>query len=196
KGYIKTMNKLCKYSRETHTALRMQAMELKDHPFYIGIQYHAKFGLSPSMPSPPFIGLIQAALHEKEASETIQTISNDSKSEAKVLKKKKDATCKFEYFIKCKDPIENGIFKISSLERFLKAKLQNLVNDVRVERSKIVISSEKKFSKHYLKYLTKKFLKKESLHESIKVISSAKNTFDLCCFSSDKSDDSDDSDED
>uniref|UniRef100_A0A914Y7Q2 CTP synthase (glutamine hydrolyzing) n=1 Tax=Panagrolaimus superbus TaxID=310955 RepID=A0A914Y7Q2_9BILA len=150
KDYIKTMKKLCKYSHETHTALRMQAMELKEHPYYVGIQYHAKFGLNPSMPSPSFIGLIQAASREKENFEAtnVSSFSNDTvittkDNDLKITKKDKSSAFAYYYYIKCKNPIEDGIFKISSLERFLKAKLNNLVNDVRADQFKIVITSEK-----------------------------------------------------
>uniref|UniRef100_A0A914QZ33 CTP synthase n=1 Tax=Panagrolaimus davidi TaxID=227884 RepID=A0A914QZ33_9BILA len=67
-GYVKTIKKLCdEYSHFTNTALRMQIFELKEHPYYIGVQYFPKCGgdgLRPSLPSPPFVGLIKAALSE------------------------------------------------------------------------------------------------------------------------------------
>uniref|UniRef100_A0AC35GDD3 Uncharacterized protein n=1 Tax=Panagrolaimus sp. PS1159 TaxID=55785 RepID=A0AC35GDD3_9BILA len=67
-GYVKTIKELCdEYSDNTNTALRMQIFELKEHPYYIGVQYGPKFGgdgLRPSLPSPPFVGLIKAAICE------------------------------------------------------------------------------------------------------------------------------------
>ncbi|OZJ06418.1 CTP synthase [Bifiguratus adelaidae] len=40
---------------------RMEIMELKDHPFYMGVQYHPELLTRPLRPSPPFLGLILAA---------------------------------------------------------------------------------------------------------------------------------------
>ncbi|KAG8733020.1 CTP synthase ura7 [Ceratobasidium sp. 414] len=40
---------------------RMQVLELKDHPFFIGLQAHPEFCTRPLNPSPPFLGLVAAA---------------------------------------------------------------------------------------------------------------------------------------
>ncbi|BAF30024.1 Os12g0556600, partial [Oryza sativa Japonica Group] len=40
---------------------RMEVVELQDHPFYIGVQFHPEFKSRPRRPSPPFTGLILAA---------------------------------------------------------------------------------------------------------------------------------------
>ncbi|KAF8317151.1 CTP synthase [Clavulina sp. PMI_390] len=40
---------------------RMQVFELKDHPFYVGLQAHPEFCTRPLNPSPPFLGLVAAA---------------------------------------------------------------------------------------------------------------------------------------
>uniref|UniRef100_A0AC34F5B1 CTP synthase n=1 Tax=Panagrolaimus sp. ES5 TaxID=591445 RepID=A0AC34F5B1_9BILA len=68
-GYVKTIEKLCSKSLETGVPIRMQAMELKDHPYFVGVQYHAKCGLRPSQASPPFVGLLLAARRRKEEME-------------------------------------------------------------------------------------------------------------------------------
>ena len=44
----------------------VEAVELKDHPFYIGVQYHPEFASRPNRAHPLFNGFIQAAL-SKEA---------------------------------------------------------------------------------------------------------------------------------
>ena len=36
----------------------MEVLELKDHPFFIGAQYHPEFKSRPLKPSPLFYGLI------------------------------------------------------------------------------------------------------------------------------------------
>ncbi|KAJ3570560.1 hypothetical protein NP233_g4322 [Leucocoprinus birnbaumii] len=40
---------------------RMQVLELKDHPFFLGLQAHPEFCSRPLNPSPPFLGFIAAA---------------------------------------------------------------------------------------------------------------------------------------
>lgn len=40
---------------------RMEIFELKDHPFYIGTQYHPEYKTRPLRPSPPFLGFIMAS---------------------------------------------------------------------------------------------------------------------------------------
>jgi len=39
---------------------RMEACEIKDHPFFLATQFHPEFTSRPAQPSPPFIGFIQA----------------------------------------------------------------------------------------------------------------------------------------
>ena len=46
---------------------RMEIMELEDHPYYFGTQYHPEFKSRPNRPSPPFLGLVQAAVNCKNA---------------------------------------------------------------------------------------------------------------------------------
>ena len=41
----------------------VEAVELKDHPFYVGVQYHPEFKSRPNRPHPVFSGFIAAALH-------------------------------------------------------------------------------------------------------------------------------------
>jgi len=45
--------------------------------------------------------------------------------------------------------------------------------------NKITVSSNIPFSKRYLKYLTKKFLKKNSLRDWIRVVASSKDIYQL-----------------
>ncbi|XP_063701862.1 CTP synthase [Culicoides brevitarsis] len=41
---------------------RMEVVELKDHPYYVGTQYHPEYLSRPLKPSPPFLGLILASV--------------------------------------------------------------------------------------------------------------------------------------
>lgn len=43
------------------SAQRMELMELRDHPFFVGTQFHPEFKSRPGRPSPPFVGLVLAA---------------------------------------------------------------------------------------------------------------------------------------
>ncbi|CAG8487187.1 14815_t:CDS:10 [Dentiscutata erythropus] len=40
---------------------RMEIMELKDHPFFVGTQYHPEYLSRPLKPSPPFLGFVMAS---------------------------------------------------------------------------------------------------------------------------------------
>ena len=40
---------------------RCEIFELEGHPYYVGVQFHPEFKSRPGRPSPPFLGLLQAA---------------------------------------------------------------------------------------------------------------------------------------
>ena len=44
----------------------VEAVELSDLPFYVGVQYHPEFKSRPNRPHPLFVGLIEAALRKEE----------------------------------------------------------------------------------------------------------------------------------
>ncbi|MBO5999854.1 MAG: CTP synthase [Lachnospiraceae bacterium] len=50
----------------------VETVELKDHPFYLGVQYHPEFKSRPNMPHPLFREFVKAAL-EEEAKRTAGT---------------------------------------------------------------------------------------------------------------------------
>ena len=49
------------YVGKDETGQRCEIMELNDHPYYVGTQYHPEFKSRPGKPSPPFLGLLMAA---------------------------------------------------------------------------------------------------------------------------------------
>merc|ERR1711872_705501 len=87
--------------------------------------------------------------------------------------KKKGST----FHIDCRQPVEDGILNIADFETFLQSKIRvNVTKNapkktkvkaatISVERSKtkVTVVSDVQFSKKYLKYLTKKYLQKNSL---------------------------------
>jgi len=82
------------------------------------------------------------------------------------------------------NPVEDGIFDSGNFEQFLWEKVKvngktgNLGNVVHTERlkNKTTVVSEKQFSKRYLKYLPKKYLKKNNLPDWLRVVTSDKET--------------------
>ncbi|KAF9288306.1 CTP synthase [Linnemannia elongata] len=48
------------------TGQRMEIVEMADHPYFVGVQYHPEYLTRPLKPSPPFMGLILAATGDLE----------------------------------------------------------------------------------------------------------------------------------
>lgn len=75
-------------------------------------------------------------------------------------------------------------------EKFLQDRIKvdgkagNLGNVIKVTRkdAKVEVSSEIRLSKRYLKYLTKKYLKKQQLRDWLHVVASSKNAYELRYF--------------
>ncbi|XP_063062706.1 60S ribosomal protein L22-like 1 [Engraulis encrasicolus] len=96
----------------------------------------------------------------------------------------------WKYTLDCTHPVEDGILDSANFETFLKERVKvngktgNLGNVVQIARlkNKISVTSENKFSKRYLKYLTKKYLKKNNLRDWLRVVASDKETYELRYF--------------
>tara|TARA_B100000676_G_scaffold268461_1_gene283648 strand:+ start:2823 stop:4478 length:1656 start_codon:yes stop_codon:yes gene_type:complete len=54
-----------KYVGKDETGQRCEIMELDDHPYFVGTQYHPEFKSRPNRPSPPFLGLLRAAVGDE-----------------------------------------------------------------------------------------------------------------------------------
>ncbi|GLU08393.1 hypothetical protein SLE2022_253100 [Rubroshorea leprosula] len=93
--------------------------------------------------------------------------------------KKKGVT----FTIDCSKPVEDKIMDIASFEKYLQERIKvagkpgNLGDSVAVihNKSKVTISSDSEFSKRYLKYLTKKYLKKHNVRDWLRVIAANKD---------------------
>ncbi|NLV09724.1 CTP synthase [Halomicrobium sp. HM KBTZ05] len=48
---------------------RMEILELPDHPYFIGTQFHPEFRSRPTRASPPFVGLLEAVLDDTAAAD-------------------------------------------------------------------------------------------------------------------------------
>ncbi|KAK3276120.1 60S ribosomal protein L22 [Cymbomonas tetramitiformis] len=95
--------------------------------------------------------------------------------------KKKAAT----FVIDCSKPVDDKIMEIASFEKFLQDKIKvngkagALGDQVKVSRdksnNKITVTAECAMAKRYLKYLTKKYLKKNGVRDWLRVIASNKD---------------------
>ena len=102
--------------------------------------------------------------------------------------KGKKAAVKF--FIDCKMPIEDNVIVLNDLQGWMRDNIKvegkkgALGASVAVSTDKACIVVEPKipFSKRYLKYLMKKYLKKQDLKEFLRVIATKKNTYELKYF--------------
>lgn len=115
--------------------------------------------------------------------------------------KKKKICLKFT--IDCSHPVEDNIMDVGNFEKYLQERIKvngktnNFSNVVSIERQKMKLSvnSEVPFSKRYLKYLTKKYLKKNNLRDWLRVVASSKDSYELRYFQINNQDDDDDDDE-
>lgn len=104
-----------------------------------------------------------------------------------VQNKQKAAKVNHKFVVNCRLPIEDNVLILSDFENYMaqrikvEGKIGNLGDAVKVakERDNLVISANIPFSKRYVKYLTKKYLKKQDLREFLRVVSSNKNTYEL-----------------
>merc|ERR1712060_527782 len=87
------------------------------------------------------------------------------------------------FVLDCARPVDDKIMEIGSFEKFLKDRIKvngkaGVLGDVVTitkEKSKIVVTTEIEMSKRYLKYLTKKYLKKHNVRDWLRVVASNKD---------------------
>ncbi|KIV97688.1 hypothetical protein PV10_01402 [Exophiala mesophila] len=107
-----------------------------------------------------------------------------------------------KYIINASQPVSDKIFDLSAFEKFLHDRIKvegrtnNLGDDVAISQvgdGKIEIVTHIPFSGRYLKYLTKKFLKKQQLRDWLRVVSTSKGVYELRFFNvvNDEGDDDD-----
>eukprot|EP00960_Hanusia_phi_P022280 659676-Hanusia_phi.AAC.4 len=108
-----------------------------------------------------------------------------------------------KFVIDCTTAETDSVLETSQFEKFLKEKIKvdgkagNLGETVAVSRdkSKIVVTAEGLFSKRYLKYLSKKFLKKQQVVHSprmrdfLRIVSTNKSTYELKYYNIQENDD-------
>merc|ERR1712217_174898 len=111
----------------------------------------------------------------------------------KGLKKKVATKSKkqlLKYTIDCQQPSDDTIITPQDLEKFFKERIKvegktgNLGDKVTIsrEKSKVHVSAEAPFSKRYLKYLSKKYLKMQQLRDFLRVVAPSKTSYELRYF--------------
>ncbi|OUM65613.1 hypothetical protein PIROE2DRAFT_41525, partial [Piromyces sp. E2] len=93
------------------------------------------------------------------------------------------------YTIDCSGPASDGILDTANLENYLVTRIKvegrtnNFGKKIAVSRSgneiKVTVQPDVQFSKRYIKYLTKKFLKKSSLRDWLRVVASSKSAYEI-----------------
>uniref|UniRef100_A0A1I7XN03 CTP synthase n=1 Tax=Heterorhabditis bacteriophora TaxID=37862 RepID=A0A1I7XN03_HETBA len=65
---LSKISELCQRGGDgvTRPAVRMEICEMKDHPYFVGAQFHPEYLSHPLQPSPPFLGLLLAASGQLE----------------------------------------------------------------------------------------------------------------------------------
>ncbi|PMD23881.1 ribosomal protein L22e, partial [Hyaloscypha hepaticicola] len=105
--------------------------------------------------------------------------------------KGKQAKVTHKFIINASQPASDKIFDVSAFEKFLQDKIKvdgrvgNLGDIVQIKNlgdGKIEVTAHTQFSGRYLKYLTKKFLKKQQLRDWLRVVSTSKGVYELRFF--------------
>ncbi|KAJ2699923.1 Ribosomal L22e protein [Coemansia spiralis] len=94
------------------------------------------------------------------------------------------------YVIDLSAPAGDKILDVAAFEKFLHDRIKvggrtnNLTDAVTITRDedKIIVQAKVDFPKRYLKYLTKKFLKKNMLRDWLRVVSDSKDSYRLKYF--------------
>merc|ERR1711933_572348 len=102
----------------------------------------------------------------------------------------KGKTQKLKFTVDCQQPADDNIIETKELEKFfnnrikVEGKTGNLGEKVVVSRdkAKIHVSAEAPFSKRYLKYLSKKYLKAQQLRDFLRVVAPNKTSYELRYF--------------
>ena len=110
---------------------------------------------------------------------------------APVAKKSKGPKVTKKFVINASQPASDKIFDVSAFEKFLNEKIKvegrvgNLGDNIKISQTsdgKIEIVAHNDLSGRYLKYLTKKFLKKMQLRDWLRVVSTSKGVYELKFF--------------
>ncbi|KAH9835692.1 ribosomal protein L22e [Rhodofomes roseus] len=100
----------------------------------------------------------------------------------------KSAAAKHKFVIDYSKPAGDGVFDGAAFEKYLHDRIKvdgktgQLGENVKIIREgdvKLTVTSSIPLSKRYLKYLTKKYLKKNTLRDWIRVVANSKDSYQL-----------------
>ena len=94
------------------------------------------------------------------------------------------------FVVDCAAPVRDGVMAASNLQQFFQDRIKvenktgNLGENIKVtlEKTKVIVESAIPMSKRYMKYLTKKYLKKQQLRDFLRVIANKKDSYELRFF--------------
>lgn len=121
---------------------------------------------------------------ESQAPAKTAAIKKEAKKEANEPKISKN------FVIDCSKPVQDKVFNTNNFAEYLRQRIKvngktgklGEVVKVNNDDKKVTVKAEIAFSKRYLKYLTKKYLKRHSLREFLYVIALNKNTYQVKYF--------------
>merc|ERR1712080_83004 len=104
-------------------------------------------------------------------------------------KSKKSKRAALKFTIDCTAPVDDGIMEIASFNQYLK---EHIKVEGKNSAKKLTVTSDGPFSKRYLKYLTKRYLKKNNLREWLRVVAEDKPSYTLKYFNINQDDEESD----
>merc|ERR1712087_446333 len=112
------------------------------------------------------------------------------KRREKILAARAKATSKFQ--IRCRKPVEDEIFDVDEFVKFLKERFKvngktgqvgpGRAANVQKSVSTVHVLSKAPFPKYYLKFLTKRYLKRHGLRDYVRVIADKPSSYELRYF--------------
>merc|ERR1712146_839308 len=128
----------------------------------------------------------------KKKHNSFSSISISISNQLFKMVKAKKSTVKF--VIDCTQPVDDKVLDVALFEKYLHDKIKIggktsalAANNVVIsrDRTKLTVASpaDLKFSKRQLKYLSKRYLKKQQLRDYLRVVAASKNSYELRYFS-------------
>ena len=95
-----------------------------------------------------------------------------------------------KFTVDCQQPADDNIIETKDFEQFLMRRIKvdgkagNLGDKVSInrEKAKIHVTAESPFSKRYLKYLGKKYLKSQQLRDFLRIVAPSKTSYEMRYF--------------
>uniref|UniRef100_A0A2K5K6U5 Large ribosomal subunit protein eL22 n=1 Tax=Colobus angolensis palliatus TaxID=336983 RepID=A0A2K5K6U5_COLAP len=101
----------------------------------------------------------------------------------KLVKGGKQKKQVLKFTLDCTYPVKDGIMDAANFEQFLQERIKVIgVVIIKRSKSKIAVTSDVRFSKRYLKYLTKKYLRNNKLRDWWHAVANSKESYEFRYF--------------